>query len=73
MWPPKPFTRFIVRTEIRELAERSGTFVSWAEADYVWVYPGQGTSCGGTIGPKHDWTEEASPGQEIAIRCLEER
>lgn len=75
-WPPKPYPRFIVRNVTNAAGSSAASVeeidVSHTE-DYVWVYPGQQDAhVGGRSDITHSWTEEASPAQEIAIRCLED-
>ena len=67
-WPPKPFKRFFggkLRVEIKDDEPPR------VEEAYVWVYPGAEISngCGGAA---THYDEEASLGQEVAIRHLEE-
>lgn len=82
-WPPKPYRRVVVRTVVhdcgRSLFDASGVRcrenpIETVE-DYVWVYPSAATAncCGWVYAGYGDPAEEASPGQEMAIRNLEDR
>lgn len=71
-WPPKPVKRIVVRNyvEVDENNLYRGGAVKTVE-DYVWIYPGAEIRNGGG-GVPANWCEETSPGQEIAIRALED-
>lgn len=70
-WPPKPFKRLIVREELIDEIENGAVKKTRIPvADYIWVYPGERHN--GGSGPRYRNDEEASAGQEMAIRNLEE-
>jgi hypothetical protein len=70
-WPPKPYKRVIIREKLEERVEGGEIKkVSAPVEDYVWVYPGEWH--GGGSGVAARWDEEAGPGQENAIRNLED-
>lgn len=70
-WPPKPYKRIVVRDMLIEKIENGAvTTVRVPVEDYVWVRPGEWL--GGGSGVAARWDEEASPGQEMAIRNLED-
>lgn len=71
-WPPKPYKRIVVRDMLIDQIENGAVKkTSMPVEDYVWVYPGaEIRNGGGGVSTDHD--EEASPGQESAIRNLED-
>lgn len=71
-WPPKPYKRVVVRDMLVDKIEDGEVKkIRVPVEDYVWVRPGcdPPNGCGGAA---VDYDEEASPGQETAIRNLEE-
>ena len=71
-WPPKPYKRIVVRDVlVDQIEDGQVKKVRISEEDYVWVRPGLEipNGCGGAA---VDYDEEASPGQETAIRNLED-
>ena len=70
-WPPKPYKRVIVCDMLVDKIEDGVVKkVRVPVEDYVWVYPGERHNGGGGVVTR--WDEEASPGQETAIRNLED-
>ena len=71
-WPPKPYKRIVVRNEmVDQIVNGEIKKLPIPVEDYVWVRPGCEipNGCGGA---STDYNEEASPGQDTAIRHLEE-
>ena len=71
-WPPKPYKRVVVRDVLIERIENGeAQKIRVPVEDYVWVRPGCELPNGlGGLSTHHD--EDASPGQETAIRNLED-
>jgi len=74
-WPPKPYKRIVVRHSMLEHHHSDGTIsrIETPVEDYVWVRPGCEipNGCGGA--DVYNRGDDASPGQETAIRNLEDR
>lgn len=74
-WPPKPYKRHIIVTRVVKTGnalfdDANVSDLNYSEESYVWEYPGPRHSGLGGVRLRGD--EEASPGQEIAIRNLED-
>lgn len=70
-WPPRPYKRIVIRQMlVDQIEDGEVKKVPVPVEDYVWVRPGCEipNGCGGAD-YDHD---EASPGQETAIRNLED-
>lgn len=66
-WPPKPYKKFLPIQRL--VLDKNGNPTGEIEEAYEWVYPGPRHPEGSGVTAK--WADEASPGQEIAIRALE--
>jgi hypothetical protein len=71
-WPPKPYKRIVVRDMLVDQIENGEVKkVRVSVEDYVWVRPGcEIPNGGGGSGASYD--DDASPGQETAIRNMED-
>jgi len=69
-WPPKPYKHVVVRETLIERVENGEVVkIRVPVEDYVWIRPGDSRPSAGGVSTR--WDEEASPGQESAIRNLE--